>query len=48
VRDELFPGIDPIGRTIRVANQPMKVIGLLRKQGSVLGQSQDKVLYIPF
>lgn len=48
VRDELFPGVDPIGRTIRVANQPMKVIGLLRKQGSVLGQSQDKVLYIPF
>jgi putative ABC transport system permease protein len=48
VRDELFPGLDPIGRSIRVAGQPMKVIGLLRKQGSVLGQSQDKVLYMPF
>jgi putative ABC transport system permease protein len=47
VRDELFPGVDPIGRTMWVANQPMRVIGLLAKQGSVLGQSQDKVLYIP-
>jgi putative ABC transport system permease protein len=47
VRDELFPGLDPIGRTIWIANQPMRVIGLLVKQGSVLGQSQDKVLYIP-
>ena len=47
VRDELFPGLDPIGRTVWIANQPMRVIGLLRKQGSVLGQSQDKVQYIP-
>jgi putative ABC transport system permease protein len=30
-----------------VANQPMRVIGLLRKQGSILGQSQDSVLYMP-
>lgn len=47
VREELFGQLDPIGRTIRVANQPMRVIGLLRKQGSVLGQNQDKILYLP-
>ncbi len=47
VRDELFGKLDPIGRTILIANQPMRVIGLLRKQGSVLGQSQDTVLYMP-
>ena len=47
VRDELFGKLDPIGRTIIVANQRMRVIGLLRKQGSVLGQSQDNVLYMP-
>src|SRR4029078_3913993 len=27
--------------------QPVRVIGLLRKQGTVLGQSQDNVLYMP-
>jgi putative ABC transport system permease protein len=47
VRDELFGKLDPIGRTMTVANQPMKVIGLLRKQGAVLGENQDKVLYMP-
>ncbi len=47
VRDELFGKIDPVGRTIWVANQPVRVIGLLRKQGSVLGQTQDNQLWIP-
>jgi putative ABC transport system permease protein len=47
VKDELFGQLDPIGRTMWVADQPMRVIGLLRKQGSVLGQNQDKVLYMP-
>ncbi len=47
VRDELFGRLDPIGRTMTVAGQPMRVIGLLRKQGSILGQNQDKVLFLP-
>jgi len=47
VRDELFGKLDPIGRTIWIANQPMRVIGLLAKQGSVLGRSRDNQLYIP-
>jgi putative ABC transport system permease protein len=47
VRDALFGKLDPIGRTIRVANQPMRVIGLLQKQGTVLGEAQDNVVYIP-
>jgi len=47
VRDELFGKIDPIGRTIWVANQPIRVIGLLRKQGSILGRSQDTQLWMP-
>jgi putative ABC transport system permease protein len=48
VREQLFDNIDPIGRTIWVGDQPMKVIGLLTKQGSVLGRSQDSQLYMPF
>ena len=47
VRDEIFGKLDPIGRTIHVADQPFKVIGLLRKQGSVLGHSQDKQVWMP-
>ena len=47
VRDELFGKIDPLGRTIWVANTPYRVIGLLRKQGSVLGRDQDSQLWMP-
>jgi putative ABC transport system permease protein len=47
VRDEIFGKLDPIGRTITIGDHPFKVIGLLRKQGSVLGQSQDNQLWIP-
>lgn len=47
VRDELFSGLDPIGRTVSINGRALKVIGLLEKQGSVLGQSQDNVLYMP-
>jgi len=47
VREELFPRIDPIDKTILIGGIPFKVIGLLVKQGSVLGQSQDSVVYIP-
>ena len=47
VRNELFGQLDPIGRTIWVANQPLRVIGLLRKQGSILGRNQDAVLWMP-
>ena len=47
VRDEVFGRLDPVGRTVWIVDHPYKVIGLLRKQGSVLGRSQDKQLWIP-
>jgi putative ABC transport system permease protein len=47
VREELFPRQDPLGKTIAIGGIPFTVIGLLVKQGSVLGQSQDNVVYIP-
>jgi putative ABC transport system permease protein len=47
VREELFGQLDPIGRTMRVGDRPLLVIGLLRKQGAVMGENQDKILYMP-
>jgi putative ABC transport system permease protein len=47
VREALFGRLDPIGRMVRVGNQPMRVIGLRRKEGMVLGEAQDDVVYIP-
>ncbi|MGA2136860.1 MAG: ABC transporter permease [Bryobacteraceae bacterium] len=47
IRDALFPGLEPIGRTIRVAGTEFTVIGLLEKQGSSFGRSLDNPVYIP-
>ena len=47
VQDELFPNVDPIGKSMKIDGYPVKIIGTLTKQGSVLGQSQDNVVYIP-
>jgi putative ABC transport system permease protein len=47
VRDEVFGKLDPMGRLLWIGDHPFRVIGLLQKQGSVLGRSQDNQLWIP-
>jgi putative ABC transport system permease protein len=47
VRDELFGRLDPVGRLVWIEGTPYKVVGLLKKQGSVLGQNQDTRVYLP-
>jgi putative ABC transport system permease protein len=49
-RDELFgAGSDPIGATIRIRNQPFKVVGVLTSKGQgAMGQDQDDVVFVPF
>jgi putative ABC transport system permease protein len=45
--EEFFPTLDPIGRTIRVAEREFTVIGTYEKIGSVLGQERDNFVIIP-
>jgi putative ABC transport system permease protein len=47
VKDQLFPSLDPIGRTLSVHGYPLRVIGLQAKLGKVLGQNRDKVIFVP-
>jgi putative ABC transport system permease protein len=44
---QLFPGVDPIGKTIRVGSEEFQVIGTMEKIGSILGQDQDSFVLIP-
>ena len=49
VADNLFPGGNPVGQTIRYRNIPLKVIGLLKSKGtSGFGQDQDDIILAPF
>ena len=44
---QLFLGMDPIGKTIRFGNDELMVIGVMEKVGSVLGQDQDNFVMVP-
>ena len=45
----LFADTDPIGKTIRYKNIPLKVIGTLKAKGSGdFGQDQDDVIFTPY
>jgi putative ABC transport system permease protein len=49
VADNLFPGTNPVGQTIRYRNIPFKVVGLLKSKGAAgFGQDQDDVILAPF
>ena len=47
VKDQLFPALDPIGRTVYVHGYPLRVVGLQSKLGKILGQNRDKVMFVP-
>ncbi len=47
IKDELFPHLDPVGRTVLVGGMPYRVVGLLAKQGRTLGQSRDSQVFVP-
>jgi len=45
--DKLFIGNDPIGKTIKIQGLPYTVIGVVEKQGTMLGMSLDKFVVAP-
>jgi putative ABC transport system permease protein len=50
VRDQLFgAGVDAVGQTVRVNNQPLTVVGVLTSKGqSPMGQDQDDTIFVPY
>ena len=49
VVDQLFGEQEPLGETIRVKNEPCKVVGVLAPKGqSATGQDQDDTLFMPY
>jgi putative ABC transport system permease protein len=49
IREELFPGQDPVGRQIRINKVPFIVVGLLKEEGSGgMGQDMDDIIVAPY
>jgi putative ABC transport system permease protein len=42
--DRLFPGLDPIGREVKIGGVPYRVVGLAESQGKAFGISFDNFL----
>ncbi len=48
VADALFPGVNPLGRELRVRELPCRVIGVMEPKGaSAFGMDQDDVVFLP-
>jgi putative ABC transport system permease protein len=45
--DEFFPGVDPVDKVIAIGGQPFRVVGVAKKIGKTLGQSQDDFVQMP-
>ncbi|HSJ31080.1 MAG TPA: ABC transporter permease [Longimicrobiales bacterium] len=43
----LFGALDPLGRTVKVRGAQFRVIGVLKKQGSLFGMSMDNRAFAP-
>jgi putative ABC transport system permease protein len=49
-RDQLFgAGADPVGATVRINNQPFRVVGVLSAKGqAAMGPDQDDTVVVPY
>lgn len=47
VVEKIFPNIDPVGKMIRVDNQPLRVVGVLEKQREMFGESNNNYVLVP-
>jgi putative ABC transport system permease protein len=47
IADEFFPGLDPLGRWLRIGDQRFQIVGVTQAKGKVLGSNEDLVAYIP-
>jgi putative ABC transport system permease protein len=43
-----FPNLSPLGRELRIAGIPYQVIGVIEHQGTLFGQSLDRLAIAPF
>jgi putative ABC transport system permease protein len=48
IQDELYPFVDPIGKTMKIAGSKYEIIGIAKKRGSSFGNNMDDFVIIPF
>src|SRR5918999_686686 len=49
IADNLFPGMDAVGQTLRVSNLPFRVVGVMARKGQdAQGRDQDDTAFAPY
>src|SRR6185295_11091038 len=49
IGDNLFPGTDPVGQTLRVSSLPFRVVGVMARKGQDQGgRDQDDIAFAPY
>jgi putative ABC transport system permease protein len=46
--ERLLPGVDPVGKDVRIGGLPYRIIGVVAEQGTLFGLSLDKFAVMPF
>ncbi len=47
VKTTLYPNSDPVGQTLRMGSQIVRIIGVLKSKGATMGSSTDDAVMIP-
>ena len=47
VVDALFPGVDPLGQSVRIAGRGFRIVGIQAQQGTAGGVSLDRYVWMP-
>jgi putative ABC transport system permease protein len=47
VADELFPALDPLGRSVRIAGRQFRIVGVQAQQGTAGGVTLDRYVWLP-
>src|SRR5436190_4142658 len=47
VKEKFFPSGSAVGRTLKIRGIPLEVLGVEAKRGSFIGNSMDRMVYIP-
>ena len=49
IADSLFPGVDPVGQTVRVKDLPFRIVGVMARKGQdAQGRDQDDTAFAPY
>jgi putative ABC transport system permease protein len=48
VAESLFPGLDPVGRELRMNNRPFRVTGVFEPASNIFGEQDNRFVIVPY